>query len=168
MIAAQLKPSPDTITSLAQAHGGGFVATLFMVNQTPAFGPNWPPNTKIVNKGQVNSTSQIPGFQTGPYDGNIGDAYTVLGDPLLLTNDTDWGWTGSEWDFDWGFKTDLIRVAVIKNGSILGPESYLMYDTILPWGHTTIIQEISITAGDSIAVYSLNGTTSFTLSGTQY
>lgn len=67
-----------------------------------------------------------------------------------------------------GSTTDLIRVAITAADQIVDPKNYLMYDTIMPRNHTSVLQEICLGPLERLYVFSTSGTTTFVYTGNTF
>lgn len=59
------------------------------------------------------------------------------------------------------------RVAVVRANETLGAKSYLYYDTAIAANATTILENITLGAGDFIVVYASSTSQSFNLFGAE-
>jgi hypothetical protein len=64
--------------------------------------------------------------------------------------------------------SDRVRVAVTPKDVLPTPDSYLLYDTVVPPNHTVVLQEIGLAQFERLYVFSQNGTTSFVYTGQAY
>ena len=64
--------------------------------------------------------------------------------------------------------TDTVRVFAVTNGSSAGVGFAFIYDMTIPYGNSYYANiAIALNAGDFLVVYSLNGTSTFVLSGAE-
>jgi hypothetical protein len=63
---------------------------------------------------------------------------------------------------------DTISVAITSLGMSYGAEAFLLNGTVLPYAHTTALQELYLGAADTLWVSSTNSTTSFVFTGIEY
>lgn len=63
---------------------------------------------------------------------------------------------------------DRVRVLVKVGEAVMNDSQYLLYDTEIIAGHTVILSNIFVNEGDQIIVWSLQGATAFTVSGTAF
>ena len=90
---------------------------------------------------------------TAPFGSNLG----VQGQ-LLMVNQ------GNVETTDYQSASDFVRVGLAP-GVVLGDEGFIAYDTLVPPNHMTQLQGICLQSGQSLFVYSQNGTTSFVFTG---
>lgn len=64
--------------------------------------------------------------------------------------------------------SDKVRVAITPIDVLPNPDSYLLYDTVVPPNHTVVLQEIALAQFERLYVFSQNGTTSFVYTGLSY
>lgn len=67
-----------------------------------------------------------------------------------------------------GDESDKIRVALVPNEQIPGPDYYIAYDTIVPPNHTVVLQQICLNQFEQLYVYSERGSTTFVYTGIEY
>lgn len=87
---------------------------------------------------------------------------------LMYFQDVGNGVTGNVFFVNQGEFGDFVRIAITPFGQVPQPESYLLYDTVVPPHHTVVLQEIALAVLERLYVYSQNGTTSFVYTGTMY
>jgi len=64
--------------------------------------------------------------------------------------------------------SDMVRVFIVPSAGTAGVTNAIMYDVPVAYGNPFVMNTIpDLNAGDFISVYSLNGTSTFTLSGTE-
>lgn len=63
--------------------------------------------------------------------------------------------------------SDKVRIA-IGTGFVVADQNYIAYDTFMPPQHTAQWQEINLSVGQSLFVYSQKGQCSFTFTGSTF
>lgn len=68
---------------------------------------------------------------------------------------------------------DTVRIALVLNANDIPnpddtPQAYILFDAIITPGHTVTLQGIGIQGIGGLYVYSYNGATSFSFTGTAY
>lgn len=64
--------------------------------------------------------------------------------------------------------SDKVRIAITPVDTLPNPNSYILYDTVIPPNHTVVLQEIALAQFERLYVFSQNGTTSFVYTGLAY
>jgi len=83
----------------------------------------------------------------------------------LYTTNVSAASTGTVFCMNKGETDDKVSVALVRSGNVISSNSYICFQTTLPFGHSLYLQQLCLGSQDSVRVVSQTGNSTFIFSG---